>query len=117
MEFKDLFKLACIRCAIYNVNVRSEPWPNRPIPHFTPSTYTLLTHFRSKTPKNPKYKHRLQKEDGTYFTDQEEEKYYYELEQYCDCMREQEDKEREEREREYRDDDAMDIPDTWRFSK
>ena len=110
MEFKDVFKLACIRCAIYNVNVCSEPWPKRPIPHFTQSTYTLLECLRLNKPRivhGFKCKTRLQKVDGTYFTDQEEAEYYYELDQYFDWLREQE--------REYRDD--LDIPDTWRFSK
>jgi hypothetical protein len=97
MEFNDVFKLASIRSAMYNVNVRSEPRPIRPIPHFTPSTYTLLECFRSKKPEivegEFKVKDRLIKKDGTYFTDQEEEEFYYDLEQYFDWMRVQEEQE------------------------
>ncbi len=74
MEFNDVFKIASIRTAIYNVNVRSEPRPTRPIPHFTPSTYTLLDQLRLNQP-NPRIVDdvcitRL-KEDGTYFTEEE----------------------------------------------
>jgi len=93
MEFNDVFKLASIRIAIYNVNVRSEPLPKRSIPHFTPSTYILLDQLRSKKPEivdgKFKVKDRLIKKDGTYFTEQEEE-FYYDLEQYFDWMRVQE---------------------------
>lgn len=118
MEFNDVFKFASIRNTIYNVNVRSEPRPKRPIPHFTQSTYTLLDNLRLNKPRivhGFKCKTRLQKVDGTYFTDQEEEQHYYELEQYFEWMNEQYDKEHEEQ----RQEDSFDIPitDTWRFSK
>jgi hypothetical protein len=84
---------------MYNVNVRSEPWPKRPIPHFTHSTYTLLNHLRSKKPEivdgEFKVKNRLIKKDGTYFTEQEEEEFYYDLEQYFEWIRLQEEQERQ----------------------
>jgi hypothetical protein len=69
MEFNDVFKLASIRSAMYNTNVRSEPRHSRPIPHFTPSTYTLLDQFRLIRPQP---RNRFMK-DGTYFTQEEEE--------------------------------------------
>jgi hypothetical protein len=72
MEFNDVFKLASIRSAMYNTNVRSEPRPTRPIPHFTPSTYTLLDQLRLNKPEP---RNRLMK-DGTYFTDQEEDELF-----------------------------------------
>ena len=49
---------------------------NRKIPHFTERTYKLLEHLRSKKPKIVK---RLIKEDGTYFSEREENEFYYEL--------------------------------------
>jgi hypothetical protein len=51
------------------------------------------------------------KENGTYFTDQEEEEYYYELHQFFEWMSEQEEKEKQEKEW-----DRLDT-DTLRFSK
>ena len=112
MEFNDVFKLASIRSAMYNVNVRSEPRPIIPIPHFTQSTYTLLECLRLNKPRP---RNRLIKENGTYFTHQEEEEYYYKLNEFFEYMSEQEDREREEE----RQEDRLDIPltDTWRFSK
>jgi hypothetical protein len=101
MKINDVIKLASIRSAMYNTNVRSEPLPKRSIPHFTPSTYILLEQLRSKKPEivdgEFKVKDRLIKKDGTYFTDQEEEEFYYDLEQYFDWMRVQEEKEEQER--------------------
>ena len=100
MEFNDVFKLASIRSAMYNTNVRSEALPKRPIPHFTPSTYILLEQLRSKKPEivdgEFKVKNRLIKKDGTYFTDQEEEEFYYDLEQYFEWIRLQEEQEWEQ---------------------
>jgi hypothetical protein len=87
MDFNDVFKHASIRTAIYNANVRSEPRPKRPIPHFTPSTYTLLDQLRLNKPPP---RNRLMKEDGTYFTQQEEAEFYYELEEFFEWMREHE---------------------------
>ena len=119
MEFNNVFKLASIRSVMYNVNVRSEPRPTIPIPHFTQATYILLNQLRSKKPKivdgEIKVKNRLMKENGTYFTDQEEEEYYYELDEFFKWMSEQ--KEQEERDREC--DDRCDVPltDMWRFLK
>jgi cytoplasmic iron level regulating protein YaaA (DUF328/UPF0246 family) len=88
---------------MYNVNVRSKPRPIRLIPHFTEQTYELLHHLRSKKPKivdgNIKVKDRLRKANGTYFTDQEEEEYYYELNQFYD---------QEERQWDRLDNDLMD---------
>ena len=114
MEFNDVFKFAAIRTAIYNVNVRSEPWPKRPIPHFTQDTYKLIERLRSKKPEfvDGEIKvNRLLKENGTYFTDQEEEEYYYELHQFFEWMSEQEEREKQEKEW-----DRLDT-DTLRFSK
>ena len=125
MEFNDVFKFASIRSAIYNVNLRSEQRPKRPIPHFTQSTYILLEHLRSKKPQIVngiiiKRIPRLRKENGTYFTDQEEEECYYELDKLYDDWNREQEKEREYREadeeREYREEIDM-IRDTWRFSK
>lgn len=116
MEFNDVFKLASIRTAMYNTNIRSTPRPIRLIPHFTEQTYKLLHHLRSRKPEivdgNIKVKERLMKNNGTYFTDQEEEEYYYKLNQFFEWMREQTDKEKEE------EDERWDVPitDTWRFS-
>ena len=99
MEFNDVYKFASIRTAIYNVNVRSEPRPTRHIPHFTQDTYKLIEQLRSKKPEfvDGEIKvNRLLKENSTYFTDQEEEDYYYELDQFFNWMQEQKDKEKDE---------------------
>ena len=119
MEFNNSFKLASIRSVIYNVNVRSEPRPTRPIPHFTQATYILLNQLRSKKPKivdgEIKVKNRLMKINGTYFTDQEEEEYYYKLYEYYEWMSERDEREKQE----IKCEDRCDVPitDTWRFSK
>jgi len=109
MEFNNVFKLASIRSVMYNVNVRSEPRLTQPIPHFTEATYILLNRLRSKKPEivdgEIKVK-RLMKENGTYFTDQEQEEYYYELDQLFNWMSEQEEREKQE-EREW---DRLDVP-------
>ena len=78
-------QLATIR----SVNLRCEPRPIRPIPHFTKCTYKLLEHLRSVKPKLDEHmciirnRNRLKKENGTYFTESEEE-FWYELYQYFD---------------------------------
>jgi len=93
----NVFKIASIRSAIYNVNVRSEPRLSQTILHFTQATYRLLERLRDNKPKivNGKIKvNKLIKANGTYFTDQEQEEYYYELEHHFVWMRDQEDKEK-----------------------
>ena len=121
MEFNNVFKIASIRSVMYNVNVRSEPRPTQPIPHFTEATYILLNQLRSKKPEivdgEIKVKSRLMKANGTYFTDQEQEE-YYELHEFFKWMSEREERERQERQEEERW-DRWDVPltDTWRFSK
>ena len=46
----DQNKIASIRNAIYTVNIRSPPRPQRQIQHFTTKTYELLAKLREKTP-------------------------------------------------------------------
>ena len=123
MEFNNVFKLASIRSVMYNVNVRSEPRPTRPIPHFTQATYTLLNQLRSKKPnfvdgEIKVKKNRLMKINGTYFTDEEQEKHYYELDEFFEWMSERDEREKQEKQEEERW-DRWDVPltDTWRFSK
>ena len=45
---EDKFKM--IRNIIRMVNLRSEPRPSRPIPHFTPKTHDLLERLRKQIP-------------------------------------------------------------------
>jgi hypothetical protein len=45
---EDKFKT--FRNVIRTVNLRSDPRPSRPIPHFTSKTYELLEQFRKKMP-------------------------------------------------------------------
>ena len=46
----DPTKIASIRQAIHQSNIRSSPRPQRKVPHFTSSTYELLAKLREKSP-------------------------------------------------------------------